>query len=74
MDGQPFRALAKEASLTPKALASIAHKPVNPISRQLRDNFGQMPRYLIVLILAWEAMAADQRVDWMKQLERERLG
>ncbi|KQM58808.1 MULTISPECIES: hypothetical protein [unclassified Sphingomonas] len=71
MDNQPWQIRAKEAGLTQKALASIAGKPANTISRQMRGEFGDVPGYLIALIIAWEMMTDDQRVDWMRQLERE---
>lgn len=71
MDGQPWQIRAKEAGLKQNMLARIAGKSDNTISRQLRGEFGEVPGYLIAIIIAWEGMDDDQQADWVRKVERE---
>lgn len=73
MEGRPWQVRAKEKGLTQRTLARIAGKAENTVSRQLRGEFGdEAAKYLIALILAWEAMSDDQRLAWLETIERER--
>lgn len=70
VEGSPWQIRAKEAGLSQKLLAKIAGKPENTISRQLRGLFGEVPGYLVALILAWERMDDDEQADWVKEVEK----
>ena len=71
VEGHPWQIRAKEAQLSQRLLARIAGKSDNTISRQLRGHFGEVPGYLVALIIAWENMGEDERADWVRQVERE---
>jgi transcriptional regulator with XRE-family HTH domain len=71
MEGHPWQIRAKEAGLSQRLLARIAGKSDNTISRQLRGEFGEVPGYLVAIIIAWEGMNADKREDWLQQVEGE---
>jgi hypothetical protein len=71
MEGTPWQIRAKAAGLIQKDLARLAGKPENTISRQLRGEFGEVPGYLIALILAWESMDGPHRQRWRQAVEAE---
>lgn len=71
MEGTPWQIRAKAAGLNQKDLARIADKPENTISRQLRGEFGEVPGYLIALILAWESMNPEHRARFRLSVEAE---
>ena len=71
MQGEPWQIRAKAAKLTQRSLARLTGKPENTISRQLRGEFGEVPGYLIAIIIAWEGMGANERDDWIAAVERE---
>ncbi len=70
MDGTPWQVRAKEAGLTQRKLARLCGKPDNTISRQLRGEFGNVPGYLIAIIIAWEGYSEEQREEWLRATER----
>ncbi len=71
MQGKPWQIRAKAAKLTQRALARLTGKPENTISRQLRGEFGDVPGYLIAIIIAWEGMVDIEREAWLMAVERE---
>lgn len=72
MQGEPWQIRLKAAKITQRALGRLLGKPENTISRQLRGEFGEVPDYLIAIIIALEQMNEDQRADWISAVERER--
>lgn len=72
MQGEPWQIRLKEAKITQRALGRLLGKPENTISRQLRGEFGEVPDYLVAIIVALEQMDDDQRADWIKAVEKER--
>jgi transcriptional regulator with XRE-family HTH domain len=72
MQGERWQIRAKAAKLTQRSLARLTGKSENTISRQLRGEFGEVPGYLIAIIIAWEGMDDDQRADWITSVETER--
>jgi transcriptional regulator with XRE-family HTH domain len=71
MDNTPWQIRMKEAGLTQRTLARLCGKPDNTISRQLRGEFGDVPGYIVAIILAWEGMSEGARADWTKAVEAE---
>lgn len=72
MQGEPWQIRAKQAGLRQRDIARIAGKPENTISRQLRGEFGEVPGYLIAIIIAWEMLAKHgQSADWLAAVEAE---
>lgn len=72
MQGEPWQIRLKAAKITQRALGRLLGKPENTISRQLRGEFGEVPDYLIAIIIALERMNEDERADWIAVVERER--
>lgn len=71
MQGEPWQIRAKQAGLRQRDIARIADKPENTISRQLRGEFGEVPGYLIAIIIAYETMSEHQRTAWIAAVEAE---
>lgn len=72
VQGEPWQIRVRQAGLTQRDLARITGKPENTISRQLRGEFGEVPGYLIAIIIAWERLKAHgQHDDWMAAVEAE---
>lgn len=71
MQGEPWQIRAKAAKLTQRSLARLTGKPENTISRQLRGEFGEVPGYLVAIIIAWEGMVDAEREAWLADVERE---
>lgn len=71
MDGHEWQVRARNAGLSQKSLARLAGKPENTISRQLREHFGEVPGYLVALIVAWECMTPEARSEWISRVDRE---
>lgn len=72
MQGERWQIRAKAAKLTQRSLARLTGKSENTISRQLRGEFGEVPGYLVAIIIAWEGMTDPKRDDWLVTVERER--
>ena len=72
MQGERWQIRAKAAKLTQRSLARLTGKSENTISRQLRGEFGEVPGYLVAIIIAWEDMGDQRRTEWLTKVESER--
>lgn len=71
MEGTPWQIRAREADLTQRKLSILTGKPENTISRQMRGEFGDVPGYLIAIIMAWERMDEQRRMAWLDDVRAE---
>lgn len=71
MEGTPWQIRAKQLGLNQRRLARLTGKPENTISRQMRGEFGEVPGYLVAIIMAWEYLGPGAREAWADAVERE---
>jgi hypothetical protein len=71
-ENHPWQLRARKAGLTQRMLARITGFRESTVSSQLRGHWTNgVPQHIRAIIIAWEAMATDQRLSWLAQMEAE---
>ena len=60
-----WRKRAKDAGLSQRQIAKLCGIHENTVSRQLSGEW-EVPRYVISVIVAWELMTHEQRIEWVQ--------